>query len=115
QFIQGHNLRMWRIPEEEFDSFCLTATVKYSSSRIFWKYFLWYRLGPLVPFCKSVTRQTYVNVLQKYAILSLYKLVFCKQDIFQEDNAPPHCTKISAEVCNIAGILYYLNLHKVLI
>ncbi|CAJ0879418.1 15300_t:CDS:2, partial [Entrophospora sp. SA101] len=42
--------------------------------------------------------QTYVKVLQKHAIPSLYKLVPRNQGIFQEDNAPPHRSKIAADV-----------------
>ncbi|CAI2180229.1 19585_t:CDS:2 [Funneliformis geosporum] len=36
----------------------------------------------------------------RHAIPSIYKLVPCKQGIFQEDNAPPHQAKIAADVCN---------------
>ncbi|CAJ0834821.1 13090_t:CDS:2, partial [Entrophospora sp. SA101] len=43
-------------------------------------------------------RQTYAKVLQKHAIPSLYKLVPRNQGIFQEDNAPPHRSKIAADV-----------------
>ncbi|CAJ0830741.1 13209_t:CDS:2, partial [Entrophospora sp. SA101] len=72
QFSQGRSLRVWRTPEEEFDPSCLTATVKH--------------------------RQTYAKVLQKHAIPLLYKLVPRNQGIFQEDNAPPHRSKIAADV-----------------
>ncbi|CAJ0837805.1 6932_t:CDS:2, partial [Entrophospora sp. SA101] len=72
QFSQGRSLRVWHTPEEEFDPSCLTATVKH--------------------------RQTYAKVLQKHAIPSLYKLVPRNQGIFQEDNAPPHRSKIATDV-----------------
>ncbi|CAJ0836854.1 17845_t:CDS:2 [Entrophospora sp. SA101] len=78
QFSQGRSLRVWRTPEEEFDPSCLTATVKH--------------------------RQTYAKVLQKHAIPSLYKLVPRNQGIFQEDNAPPHRSKIAADVRNASNI-----------
>ncbi|CAJ0840385.1 17480_t:CDS:2, partial [Entrophospora sp. SA101] len=48
--------------------------------------------------------QTYAKVLQKHAIPSLYKLVPRNQGIFQEDNAPPHRSKIAADVRNASNI-----------
>ncbi|CAJ0909597.1 11440_t:CDS:2, partial [Entrophospora sp. SA101] len=48
--------------------------------------------------------QTYAKVLQKHAIPSLYKLVPRNQGIFQEDNAPPHRSKIATNVRNASNI-----------
>lgn len=104
QFSQGRSLRVWRVPEEEFDPSCLTATVKHSPSRMFWGCFSWHKMGPLVPLRESVKGQTYAKLLQKHAIPSLYKLVPRKQGIFQEDNAPPHRSKIAADVRNASNI-----------
>jgi transposase len=104
QFSQGRSLRVWRTPEEEFDPSCLTATVKHSPSRMFWGCFSWYGLGPIVPLRESITGERYARVLQKHAIPSLYKLVPHRRGIFQEDNAPPHRSKIAADVRNAAGI-----------
>ena len=71
---------------------------------MFWGCFSWHGLGPLVPLHESVTGQMYAKVLQKHAIPSLYKLVPCKQGIFQEDNAPPHQAKIAADIRNASNI-----------
>jgi hypothetical protein len=61
-------------------------------------------MGPLVLLRESVKGQTYAKLLQKHAIPSLYKLVPRKQGIFQEDNAPPHRSKIAADVRNASNI-----------
>jgi transposase len=104
QFSQGRSKRVWRVPEEEFDPSCLTATVKHSPSRMFWGCFSWHKMGPLVPLRESVKGQTYAKLLKKHAIPSLYKLVPHKQGIFQEDNALPHRSKIAADVRNASKI-----------
>lgn len=98
QFSQGRSLRVWRTPEEEFESSCLSATVKHSPSRMFWGCFSWYGLGPLVPLHGSVTGKTYAEVLQKHAIPSLYELVPRRKGIFQDDNARPHRAKIATDI-----------------
>ena len=95
---------MWREPEEEFDTSCLSATVRHSPTRMFWGCFSWSGLGPLVPIRESMTGKKYAEVLQKHAIPSLYKLVDNNRGIFQEDNAPPHRAKIAADVRDTAGI-----------
>ena len=104
QFSQGRSFRVWRTPEEEFNTSCLNATVKQSPSRMFWGCFLWNGLGPLVPVRESMTGKTYVEVLRKHAIPSLRRLVPNNKGIFQEDNAPPHRARIAADFRESAGI-----------
>jgi transposase len=104
QFSQGRSCRVWRTPGEEFEPSCLAATVKHSPNRMFWGCFSWYRLGPLVSLHKSVTGKTYAELLEKYAIPSLYELVPRRQGIFQDDNARPHRATIAINVRDTAGI-----------
>jgi transposase len=104
QFSQGRSFRVWRTPEEEFNTSCLSATVRHSPTRMFWGCFSWSGLGPLVPVRESMTGKVYSKVLQKHAIPSLHRLVACRGTL-QEDNAPPHRAKIAADVRELAGIL----------
>lgn len=102
--FQGYNSRVWRFPNEEFNSLCISPTVRHSSNRMFWGCFSWYGLGPLVSLQDSVTGERYAEVLKKYAIPSCYELIPNDKGILQEDNAPPHRAKVATAVRNSANI-----------
>jgi len=64
---------------------------------MFWGCFSARGLGPIVPLVGSVTGDTHVTILNKH-VVSTMKKNFPKGDgWFQEDNAPPHRSKIAAE------------------
>ena len=73
QFQQGHQGKVWREPGEELNPDCISVTVKYSPSKMFWGCFSWNELEPIVPLNSSVTGKTYAETIQKYVVPTLQK------------------------------------------
>jgi len=102
--FQQNVCRVWREPEEEYDTSCLAATVKRSPGRMFWGCFSYQGLGPLIPLRSSVTGLTHAEVLRRYAIPTLRKFFPQNDGILQEDNARPHTSKVAAAVRESANV-----------
>lgn len=97
QFQQSRCSRVWREAKEEWDSSCVSTTVKHSPSRMHWGCFLRQGLGPIVPLEGSVKGTTHVITLRKH-VLPTMKRMFPKGDgWFQEDNARPHKCQIAKQ------------------
>ncbi|GET53494.1 transposable element Tcb1 transposase isoform X2 [Rhizophagus irregularis DAOM 181602=DAOM 197198] len=62
---------------------------------MFWGCFSWRGLGPIVPLKGSVTGKTHAKIIQDYVIPTLDEHFPCGNGIFQEDNAPPHHSKVA--------------------
>ena len=85
---------MWRKPEEKLDPDYISATVKYSPSKMFWECFSRQGLGPIVPLSGTATDATHVIILRKH-VMPTMRCVFPNSDgLFQEDNAHPHKLKV---------------------
>ena len=69
--------------------------MQHSPSKMFWGCFSWNGLGPIVPIVGSVTGQSHAKVINKYVVPTLYKYFPNGNGIFQEDNAPPHRSKVA--------------------
>ncbi|GET02134.1 IS630 family transposase [Rhizophagus clarus] len=95
KFQQGRNRRVWREPGEELNPDCVAVTVKHSFSRIFWDCFSWRGLGLIVLLKGLVTGQTHAKIIQDYVVPTLDEHFPHGNRIFQEDNAPPHCSKVT--------------------
>jgi transposase len=95
QFQQGRQGKVWREPGEELNPDCIAATVKHSPSKMFWGCFSWNGLGLIVPIKGSVTGQTHAKVIDDYVVPTLDDLFPRNNRIFQEDNAPPHRSKVA--------------------
>jgi transposase len=105
QFQQGRQGKVWREPGEELNPDCIAVTVKHSPSRMFWGCFSWHGLGPIVPLKGSVTGQTHAKVINKYVVPTLNKYFPQGNGIFQEDNAPPHRSKVAVSARENAEIV----------
>jgi len=105
QFQQGRQGKVWREPGEELNPDCIAVTVKHSPSRMFWGCFSWHGLGPIVPLKGSVTGQTHAKVINKYVVPTLNKYFPQGNGIFQEDNAPPHRSKVAVATRENAEIV----------
>jgi transposase len=95
QFQNNRLCRVWREPDEEFALPCLSATVKHSPSRMFWGCFSYQGLGPLVALHGHVTGESHAKTLRRHAFPTMRKFFPRGDGIFQEDNAPPHTSKIA--------------------
>ncbi|CAB4443071.1 unnamed protein product [Rhizophagus irregularis] len=95
QFQQGRQGKVWREPGEELNPDCIAVTVKHSPSRMFWECFSWRGLGPIVLLKGSVTGQTHAKIIYNYVIPTLDEHFPCDNGIFQENNAPPHRSKVA--------------------
>jgi transposase len=95
QFQQGRQGRVWREPGEDLSPDCIAVTVKHSPSRMFWGCFSWRGLGPIVPLKGSVTGQTHAKIIHDYVVPTLDEYFPSCNGMFQEDNAPPHRSKIA--------------------
>ncbi len=72
---------------------------------MFWGCFSWHGLGPIIPLKGSVTGQTHANVINKYVVPTLNKYFPQGNKNFQEDNAPPHRSKVAVAACKNAEIV----------
>ncbi|GBB93972.1 hypothetical protein RclHR1_22670001 [Rhizophagus clarus] len=57
--------------------------------------FSWREFGPIVLLKDSVTGQTHAKIIQDYVIPTLDEHFPRGDRIFQEDNAPPHHSKVT--------------------
>jgi transposase len=105
QFQQGRHGMVWREPGEELNPDCIAVTVKHSPSKMFWGCFTWNGLGPIVPIEGSVTGQSYAKIINKYVVPTLHKYFPDGGGIFQEDNAPPHRSKVAKTARETAEIM----------
>ncbi|CAB4474247.1 unnamed protein product [Rhizophagus irregularis] len=105
QFQQGRQGRVWREPGEELNPDCVAVTVKHSPNKMFWGCFSWNGLGPIVPINGSVTEQTHAKIINDYIIPTLHDFFPQGNGIFQEDNAPPHRSKIAMTARKNTGIV----------
>jgi transposase len=105
QFQQGRQGKVWREPGEMLDSDCVAITVKHSPSKMFWGCFTWYGLGPIVPIEGSVTGQSHVKIINDYVVPTLHEYFPRGNGIFQEDNAPPHRSKVAVAARENAKIV----------
>jgi transposase len=108
QFQQLRNSRVWREPGEEWLLDCVAKTVKHSPSRMHWGCFSRQGVGPIVPLCSSVTGKSYTEILRKYALPTLRRMFPNGDYWFQDDNAPPHRSKVATEFCE-EKIVYSLS------
>jgi len=95
QFQQGRQGKVWREPGEQLNPDCIAVTVKHSPSRMFWGSFCWHGLGTIVPLKGSATGQTHVKIINDYVVPTLHEYFPRGNGIFQEDNAPPHRSKVA--------------------
>jgi transposase len=95
QFQQGRQGKVWREPGEELKPDCVAATVKHSPSKMVWGCFSWHGLGPLVLIKGSVTGKSHAKAINDYVVPTLDELFPRSNGIFQEDNAPPHRSKVA--------------------
>jgi hypothetical protein len=72
---------------------------------MFWACFSWHGLGPIVPITGSVTGQTHAKVINEYVVPTLHEYFPDGSGIFQEDNAPPHRSKIAITARENAKII----------
>jgi transposase len=105
QFQQGPNGMVWREPGEELNPNCIAVTVKHSPNKMFWGCFTWNGLGPIVPIEGSVTGITYAKIINDYVVPTLHEYFPNGNGIFQEDNAPPHRSKVAKAACEDAEII----------
>ncbi|GBB92696.1 hypothetical protein RclHR1_20430003 [Rhizophagus clarus] len=63
------------------------------------------RLGPIILLKGSVTGQIHAKTIKDYVVPTLQIHFPRGNGIFQEDNAPPHCSKVAATTCENAGIV----------
>src|SRR5437016_12665132 len=71
-FEQSCTSSVWQEPEEEWSPSCVSATVKHSSSHMHWGCFSWQGVRPIVPLHGSVTGNTHVQILSRYAIPTMH-------------------------------------------
>ena len=98
QLFQQVFCRVWHEPDEEWNTECLSCTVKRSPSHMFWGCFSWYGVGPLVPLFHNATGASHVEILRKYAMPTLKNYpgnIKRGHPLFQQDNARPHVSKIA--------------------
>ena len=62
---------------------------------MFQGYFTWNGLEPIVPIEGSVTGKSYAKIINDYVIPTLHEYFPNGNGIFQEDNAPPHRSKVT--------------------
>ena len=61
---------------------------------MFWRYFFWNGLEPIVLLEDSVTSKLHAKTIQKYVIPILQKHFSCDNKIFQKDNAISNYSKV---------------------
>ncbi|CAB5373062.1 unnamed protein product [Rhizophagus irregularis] len=96
---------VWRESGEELNPDCISVTVKHNPSKIFWGYFSWSGLGPIVPLNGSVTGQTHAQVINNFVVPTLHTHFPQGNGIFQEDNAAPHRSRVATATRENAGIV----------
>ena len=97
QFQQNRYVRVWRGPKDEWDLSCILATIKRSPGRMYWGCFSRKGLGPIVSLQNSVTGESYVKILRKRVLPTIQRMFPNGNYLFQDDNAPPHRSKIAKE------------------
>ena len=104
QFQQSRNCRVWREPNDEWSTSCLSATVKHSPSIMHWGCFSWHGMGPIVPLRCSVTGAAYVDTLRRHAVPTFRRMYPGGDGWFQHDNATSHTSKVAKEFLAKSGM-----------
>jgi len=73
QFQQERQGKVWCEPGEELNPDCISVTVKHNLSKMFWEYFFWNELRPIVSLNSSVIGKTHAETIQKYVVPTLQK------------------------------------------
>ncbi|GBB96753.1 hypothetical protein RclHR1_28230003 [Rhizophagus clarus] len=105
QFQQGRQGMVWREPGKELNPDCISVTVKYSPSKMFWGCFSWSGLGPIVSLNGSVTGQIHAKIINDFVVPTLHTHFPQGNGIFQEDNAAPHRSKVATATHKNTGIV----------
>ncbi|CAG8819034.1 1545_t:CDS:2, partial [Racocetra persica] len=82
QFSSSHNIRVWRIPAEEFDEL----------------------LGSIIPIHGHITGKVYTQLMRKYGISAIHQLVSNGKDIFQQDNMLSYKSRKAIDFFDNTGI-----------
>jgi transposase len=106
QFQQNRLCRVWRETDEEYARSCLSATVRHSPSRMFWGCFSYQGVGPLVALRERATGETHAKILRRHAFPTMRKFFPRENGVFQEDNAPPHRSKIATTTREESGLQF---------
>jgi hypothetical protein len=114
QFPQAHTSCVWRKPKEKWAIACASATVKHSPSRMHWGCFFVKGCGTNHPAIRvgnwSFTRQDFALSHLTYNAADVPK----GGRIVQEDNAPPHRSKVAREFRKGRVCVFFLGPLRVL-
>src|SRR5437879_6776758 len=77
-----------------------------------WGCISWQGVGPIVPLHGSVTGNTHVQILSRYAIPTMHCMFPHGDGWLQEDNAAPHKSKVAAAFHANKGFLGLLKVQN---